>query len=168
MPTSVPRWSDAAPDVDTTGRDYALLAVGDPAVPIVERWGQVLRQQDRTVTIHRAVPGDESAVRWAQRHARSARVGWRFAVAGPEDDVMRACAAVRAAGAIEAEITAHATAGDQRRVLCTHCRTVTTTAAAVGGTTACPGCRRTLLVHHHFSRRHAAYMGFMADAEDLP
>jgi len=76
--------------------------------------------------------------------------------------------AVRAQGALDAEITVHAVSDRERYVLCTHCRVVTATSAVVGETCACNGCGRNLLVYHHNSRRHAAYMGFMADAEAAP
>ena len=50
-----------------------------------------------------------------------------------------------------------------RRVLCVHCQAsledVTTNIVA------CPGCGRHLLVRDHYSRRLAAFMGVMADAE---
>jgi predicted RNA-binding Zn-ribbon protein involved in translation (DUF1610 family) len=50
-----------------------------------------------------------------------------------------------------------------RRVYCIHCKAsqenVTTNVIR------CPGCGRHLLVRDHYSRRLAAYMGVMADAE---
>ncbi len=89
-------------------------------------------------------------------------------MAGPEADVLATCAVVRAQGAVDAEITAHAVSTDRKNVLCTHCRSTTSTDADVGATCPCSGCGRELLVYHHVSRRHAGYMGFMADAEEQP
>ncbi|GAA4960854.1 dimethylamine monooxygenase subunit DmmA family protein [Kineococcus glutinatus] len=171
MPTSVPAWPTTAPDVDELGRAFAVLSVGEEAHAVADRWCERLVELGRPVLRHRAAaPAGPygAAVRWADRQARGARAGWRFCVVGPEDEVLLACAAVRAHGAIDAEITAHAVSTARRRVLCTHCRTTTTTTAPVGGTCPCAGCGRTLLVYHHVSRRHAGYMGFAADAEEIP
>jgi hypothetical protein len=44
-----------------------------------------------------------------------------------------------------------------------HCRT--TAEDVKTNIVNCAGCRRWLLVRDHYSRRHAAYMGVMVDAE---
>ncbi|WP_432536159.1 dimethylamine monooxygenase subunit DmmA family protein [Kineococcus arenarius] len=168
MPTSVPVWGSAPPELDVTGRSYAVLAFGAQADEVTRTWIEQLHRLGHPVQEHRVVEGDPSGVRWAQRQAGGARVGWRLCVAGPEADVLATCAAVRAQGAVDAEITAHAVSTRRKNVLCTHCRSTTTTDADVGCTCPCSGCGRELLVYHHVSRRHAGYMGFMADAEEQP
>lgn len=50
-----------------------------------------------------------------------------------------------------------------RRVYCIHCRALTEEVDSE--LVACSGCGRHLLVRDHYSRRLAAYMGVMADAE---
>jgi dimethylamine monooxygenase subunit C len=50
-----------------------------------------------------------------------------------------------------------------RRVYCIHCRS--TTEDVRTNIVSCVGCARWLLVRDHYSRRLAAYMGVMADAE---
>ncbi len=50
-----------------------------------------------------------------------------------------------------------------RRVYCVHCRTATEDVRT--NIVRCTGCERWLLVRDHYSRRLAAYMGVMADAE---
>jgi dimethylamine monooxygenase subunit C len=50
-----------------------------------------------------------------------------------------------------------------RRIYCIHCRAVTESVRT--NIVQCIGCARWLLVRDHYSRRLAAYMGVMADAE---
>jgi len=50
-----------------------------------------------------------------------------------------------------------------RRVYCIHCRA--TTEEVRTNIVSCVDCKRWLLVRDHYSRRLAAYMGVMADAE---
>jgi hypothetical protein len=50
-----------------------------------------------------------------------------------------------------------------RRVYCIHCKTFNETVKT--NIVECAGCRRWLLVRDHYSRRLAAYMGVMVDAE---
>ena len=69
-------------------------------------------------------------------------------------------------GALDAELRCWVTEDERRRVQCPHCHAHTVARVAVGATADCAGCGRSLLVYHHVSRRHGAYLGFMADAEE--
>jgi len=55
--------------------------------------------------------------------------------------------------------------GNERRLFCTHCYTVTED--VTHSPFECPGCHRLLLVRDHFSRIHSAYVGVQINAEDL-
>lgn len=55
--------------------------------------------------------------------------------------------------------------GNERRLFCTHCYTVTEDVTE--SPFECPGCHRLLLVRDHFSRIHSAYVGVQINAEDL-
>ncbi|MEV5078754.1 dimethylamine monooxygenase subunit DmmA family protein [Streptomyces sp. NPDC056159] len=101
-------------------------------------------------------------------HLAAAKVGWRLMLVGPEVDVLPAQALALTFGAIPAEIRAHATSANCRRVRCAHCVLTTEADVPVGETLSCPGCGHTLMVHHHLSRYHAAYLGFHADDEVAP
>lgn len=50
-----------------------------------------------------------------------------------------------------------------RRVYCIHCKTFSETVKT--NIVECAGCQRWLLVRDHYSKRLAAYMGVMVDAE---
>jgi len=50
-----------------------------------------------------------------------------------------------------------------RRVHCVHCRATTENVRT--NIASCSGCARWLMVRDHYSRRFAAYMGVMIDAE---
>lgn len=55
--------------------------------------------------------------------------------------------------------------GNQRRLFCTHCYTVTEDVAY--SPFECPCCHRLLLVRDHFSRLHSAYVGVQINAENM-
>jgi hypothetical protein len=61
------------------------------------------------------------------------------------------------------EIQAEACGTLARRVYCIHCRTFNEMVKT--NIVECAGCRRWLLVRDHYSKRLAAYMGVMVDAE---
>src|ERR1700721_500954 len=61
------------------------------------------------------------------------------------------------------EIRAEESGTLARRVYCIHCRATTENVRT--NIVRCIGCARWLLVRDHYSRRLAAYMGVMADAE---
>ena len=55
----------------------------------------------------------------------TAKVGWRLMLAGPEIDVLRACAVAHDGGALASEIGVAVVESPRRRVWCVHCGTTT-------------------------------------------
>ncbi len=163
--TREPLGPPRVPDVDASGRSFAVLSLGEPGHVVTARWVARLEALGRRTSRHRADEGDPAAAAWAGERAGAARVGWRFMVAGPEDDVLLACAAVRARGALDAEVTAHATHAARRRVACVHCGATSTTS---GRRASCSGCGRVLEVRPHVSRRLAAHLGVAAGPQEGP
>ena len=99
----------------------------------------------------------------------SSRPATRVLVAGDESTIARTLAAALACGHVAAEVAAQLTdPSGLRPVQCVHCRAITHTTTPVDGVAGCNGCARPLLVFPHFSRRIGAYLGFRADAEELP
>jgi hypothetical protein len=96
-------------------------------------------------------------------------MGTRLYVAGPEHFIGRALRTALEFDLNKDEIGAEDIGTLARRLYCVHCRT--TTEGVRTNIAACTGCGRWLLVRDHYSRRLAAYMGVMVDAEapgDLP
>lgn len=90
-------------------------------------------------------------------------MGLRVYAAGSEELLARVVRVAESHGLDPAEIQCEQAGPALRRVYCIHCR-----AFSEGVNTAqvtCCGCGRDLLVRDHYSRRHAAFMGVMADAE---
>lgn len=90
-------------------------------------------------------------------------MGTRLYVAGPEAFMGLVMRIADAFNLNRDEIRAEECGSRARRVHCIHCR-----AATEGVRTnivECSGCRRWLVVRDHYSRRLAAYMGVMVDAE---
>ena len=90
-------------------------------------------------------------------------MGTRLYVAGPESFIGLAMKLALEFDMNKDEIRAEELGTSARRVYCVHCRT--TSEDVKTNIVNCAGCRRWLLVRDHYSRRHAAYMGVMADAE---
>ena len=156
--TTLPR--DPGLELDPDACEHLVAAV--PAGPAVLRLcEQHARDGHGPLTL---LEGDEDDVlaALAGRLAR-AGVGLRLYVAGAEGFVRRAVRVGLDAGLQRDEILTEVDADAARDVWCSHCKAITR-----GVTTTifpCAGCGRHLEVFHHFSRRHAAYMGFQADAE---
>ena len=90
-------------------------------------------------------------------------MGTRLYVAGPESFIGLAMKIALEFDLNKDEIRAEEVGTLARRVYCIHCRA---TAEGVRTNIArCTGCERWLLVRDHYSRRLAAYMGVMVDAE---
>lgn len=141
------------------------MAVGvSPAHTSVPRDGAL--RLDVTGREHLVVAEDEGALAELDRALAAATVGVRVYVSGTEPFVRAAQARCRAAGLLDEEVATEVRGAAGRSVRCVHCTTTTTTEAVVGDEVRCAGCGVPLLVYHHFSRRHGAYMGFRADAED--
>ncbi|MDB6082405.1 MAG: hypothetical protein JWN43_286 [Gammaproteobacteria bacterium] len=90
-------------------------------------------------------------------------MGTRLYVAGPESFIGLAMKIALEFDLNKDEIRAEEMGTLARRVFCVHCRT--TTEQVRTNIVCCPGCSRWLLVRDHYSRRLAAYMGVMVDAE---
>lgn len=163
--TSVPRWSTTPPVPDPRGTSFALVTVGAPSAPVGTAWAAELQARGAPLWRLHTDAWTDADQEQLVAQLRTATVGWRLLVSGPEADVALVRSTALAHGAIPAEVTIHCSHDDIRRVHCTHCGEVTVADEPVGGTTACGGCGRRLAVYHHFSRRLAAYMGFQVDAE---
>jgi hypothetical protein len=93
----------------------------------------------------------------------SASMGLRLYVAGPESFIGLAMQLALEFNLNQDEIRAEECGTRARRVRCVHCRE--TTEDVHTNIVRCVGCARWLLVRDHYSRRLAAYMGVMVDAE---
>jgi hypothetical protein len=90
-------------------------------------------------------------------------MGTRLYVAGPESFIGLAMKIALEFDLNKDEIRAEEVGTLARRVYCVHCRTTTENVRT--NIVSCTGCARWQLVRDHYSRRLAAYMGVMADAE---
>jgi len=90
-------------------------------------------------------------------------MGTRLYVAGPESFIGLAMKIALQFDLNKDEIRAEEVGTLARRVYCVHCRS--TTEGVRTNIVRCTGCTRWLLVRDHYSRRLAAYMGVMVDAE---
>jgi dimethylamine monooxygenase subunit C len=90
-------------------------------------------------------------------------MGTRLYVAGPESFIGLAMKIALEFNLNKDEIRAEELGSLARRVYCIHCRTTAENVRT--NIVRCPGCERWLLVRDHYSRRLAAYMGVMVDAE---
>jgi hypothetical protein len=93
----------------------------------------------------------------------ASRMGLRLYVAGPESFIGLAMKIALEFDLNKDEIRAEELGTLARRVYCIHCRA--TTEDVRTNIVRCDDCRRWLLVRDHYSRRLAAYMGVMVDAE---
>ncbi len=90
-------------------------------------------------------------------------MGLRLYVAGPESFIGLSVKIALQFNLNTDEIRAQECGTTARRVRCVHCRE--TTEDVRTNIVQCIGCQRWLLVRDHYSRRLAAYMGVMVDAE---
>jgi dimethylamine monooxygenase subunit C len=90
-------------------------------------------------------------------------MGIRLYVAGPESFIGLVMKIALEFNLNKDEIRAEECGTLARRIYCIHCRA--TTEDVRTNIVRCVGCERWLLVRDHYSRRLAAYMGVMADAE---
>jgi hypothetical protein len=90
-------------------------------------------------------------------------MGTRLYVAGPEHFIGRALTIALEFNMSKDEIGAEESGTLARRLYCVHCQT--TTEGVRTNIATCSGCGRWLMVRDHYSRRLAAYMGVMVDAE---
>jgi hypothetical protein len=92
-----------------------------------------------------------------------ALMGTRLYVAGPESFIGLAMKIALEFNMNKDEIRAEQAGSLARRVYCVHCRATTENVRT--NIVPCVDCSRWLLVRDHYSRRLAAYMGVMVDAE---
>jgi len=90
-------------------------------------------------------------------------MGTRLYVAGPESFIGLTVKIALEFNLNKDEIRAEECGTRARRVYCVHCRATSENVRT--NIVRCVGCERWLLVRDHYSRRLAAYMGVMADAE---
>jgi hypothetical protein len=90
-------------------------------------------------------------------------MGTRLYVAGPESFMGLVMRIALQFNLNKDEIRAEECGSPARRVHCIHCRTATEEVRT--NIVQCAGCSRWLIVRDHYSRRLAAYMGVMVDAE---
>jgi NAD(P)H-flavin reductase len=132
----------AAPDVAAaSGRQFQSAAVADVQLfqstpALLERFRSVLEQS---------------------------LMGTRLYVAGPESFIGLVMKIALEFNLNKDEIRAEECGTLARRIYCIHCRA--TTEDVRTNIVRCVGCERWLLVRDHYSRRLAAYMGVMVDAE---
>jgi dimethylamine monooxygenase subunit C len=176
---------------DMRGRYHLMLAMGVGAAPllrvIAEMQGaaphalkntQVLFVADSTAAADS--PGIEqfraAAVGGAESYPTTAALlsefkdvlasslmGTRLYVAGPESFIGLAMKIALEFNLNKDEIRAEECGTLARRVYCIHCRATTENVRT--NIVRCVSCERWLLVRDHYSRRLAAYMGVMVDAE---
>lgn len=107
---------------------------------------------------------DTAALLTVFREVLSASVmGTRLYVAGPETFIGLVMRIAAEFNLNNDEIRAEECGSGARRVHCIHCRAVTEDVRT--NIVMCSGCGRSLIVRDHYSRRLAAYMGVMVDAE---
>lgn len=164
--TSVPRWGSGIPAPDPAARGLLLLGFGARGRAITTAWAADV-PAGRPVEVLAADDADAGVLEVLAARVAAARVGWRLMLAGPEADVLAARAVAVRAGLLDAELRIAVTSTARKQVYCPHCRTTTSTTAPVAGETPCGGCGRRLHVYGHVSRRTGAYLGFMADAEEV-
>ena len=90
-------------------------------------------------------------------------MGTRLYVAGPESFIGLVMKIALEFNLNKDEIRAEESGSLARRVYCIHCRATTENVRT--NIVSCKGCGLWLLVRDHYSRRLAAYMGVMVDAE---
>jgi hypothetical protein len=179
---------------DTRGRYHLMLGMGVGAAPllrvIAEMRGAAAQSLKNTVVLFvpdaagaadaGAAAGLEqfraAGVGGAQSYSTTAALltefrnilasslmGTRLYVAGPESFIGLAMKIALEFNLNKDEIRAEECGTLARRVYCIHCRATTENVRT--NIVRCVGCERWLLVRDHYSRRLAAYMGVMVDAE---
>ncbi|WP_146240029.1 dimethylamine monooxygenase subunit DmmA family protein [Prauserella flavalba] len=153
------------PGVDHAGTSFAVMSFSAEGRAVARRWAAALTATGAPVWAWHGDGATERALAELRDRLDGATVGWRLMLAGPEADVLRARSLAVERDAIDAEIRVHVCGTGRKRVWCAHCGGTTETECEAGQAVACANCGRGLLVHDHVSRRHAAYLGVLADPE---
>ena len=165
---------------DTRGRFHLMLGMGVGAAPLLRvidemRSASAQSLQNTRVLIvgaefNAAAVGDVQTFADLPKllaHFRTilaqSLMGTRLYVAGPESFIGLVMKIALEFNLNKDEIRAEECGTLARRVYCIHCRGTTENVRT--NIVRCIGCERWLLVRDHYSRRLAAYMGVMADAE---
>jgi len=175
---------------DLGGRFHLLVGQGSGGAALVRLLGELPGEADRRVLYAaesfsgrdqsdalmsagspdtRVFPTQAEALAELSATLSACAMGTRLYVAGSESFIGSAVRVATGFGMGSDEVQCEHLGTAARRVYCVHCRVsnedVTTNVAP------CGGCGRHLLVRDHYSRRLAAHMGVMIDAEvpgDLP
>jgi NAD(P)H-flavin reductase len=110
-----------------------------------------------------AFPGTQALLEEFRSTLGKSLMGTRLYVAGPESFIGLVMKIALEFNLNKDEIRAEECGTLARRVYCIHCRATTENVRT--NVVRCVGCERWLLVRDHYSRRLAAYMGVMVDAE---
>jgi dimethylamine monooxygenase subunit C len=165
---------------DTRGRFHLMLGMGVGAAPlqrVIDEMRSASAQSLQSTRVLFVGAGfDAPAVGDVQAfadvpallaHFRTilgqSLMGTRLYVAGPESFIGLVMKIALEFNLNKDEIRAEECGTLARRVYCIHCRSTTENVRTNIGK--CIGCGRWLLVRDHYSRRLAAYMGVMVDAE---
>jgi hypothetical protein len=171
---------------DTRGRHHLMLGHGSGSAALIRVIGELRMHDPALLEATRVlfVPdGEHGVATLGAQGVRAVRsftdvdallaeyravlerslMGTRLYVAGPEHFIGRALRIALEFDLNKDEIGAEERGSLARRLYCVHCRT--TTEQVTTNIAACAGCGRWLIVRDHYSRRLAAYMGVMADAE---
>jgi dimethylamine monooxygenase subunit C len=165
---------------DTRGRFHLMLGMGVGAAPLLRVIDDMrsasaqLLQNTRVLIVgaefNAAAVGDvQTFADLAKLLAQfrtilgQALMGTRLYVAGPESFIGLVMKIALEFNLNKDEIRAEECGTLARRVYCIHCRGTTENVRT--NIVQCIGCNRWLLVRDHYSRRLAAYMGVMVDAE---
>jgi dimethylamine monooxygenase subunit C len=165
---------------DTRGRFHLMLGMGVGAAPLLrvidEMRSASAQALQNTRVLFVGAEFNAAAVGDAQTFADppallaqfrtllgQSLMGTRLYVAGPESFIGLVMKIALEFNLNKDEIRAEECGTLARRVYCIHCRGTTENVRT--NIVQCIGCERWLLVRDHYSRRLAAYMGVMVDAE---
>ena len=184
---SKPVYVPLAPDA--AGRFHLMVGHGvgaDPLLELISALNKAAasgRSSRRLLYVTDRAAGDDAAARMRAADAgdvrlfvdspslleglrevlTSAVMGTRLYVAGPEAFMGLVMRLATEFNLNRDEIRAEECGSAARRVHCVHCRSATENVTT--NIVECSRCHRWLVVRDHYSRRYAAYMGVMVDAE---
>jgi hypothetical protein len=173
---------------DTRGRYHLMLGMGVGAAPLLRviaemrvaaaqslkntrvlfvpdagAAGEIAHFEAAAVGDVRAFAGTPALLEQFRAILGESLMGTRLYVAGPENFIGLVMKISLEFNLNKDEIRAEECGTLARRVYCIHCRTTTENVRT--NIVRCDDCERWLLVRDHYSRRLAAYMGVMVDAE---
>jgi len=159
VPEAANQGATAGQDATADRRATANLpaAVGHGAAPEIERF------RATSVGEVQSFVGAPALLERFRAILAQSLMGTRLYVAGPESFIGLAMKIALEFNLNKDEIRAEECGSLARRVYCIHCRATTENVRT--NIVRCVDCDRWLLVRDHYSRRLAAYMGVMVDAE---